>query len=135
MKLELMKGFHIKFIIPMTSFHYHSMRENHLKTAHEFQIFFVSTELANGQYCLFQKSLKWNSPERATKVKFFTACYSLQIGLKWIVLVVMLPLISLIALSVAQLVEAGKARDSALDAQDALIRIKSVENFVAQIQV
>ena len=56
MKLELMKGFHIKFIIPTTSFHYLNMRKNHLKTAHEFQIceniayrvFFVSTELANG---------------------------------------------------------------------------------------
>ena len=48
---------------------------------------------------------------------------------------VMLPLITLIALSVAQLTGAGKVRDSALDAQDALLYIKSVENFVAQIQV
>ena len=48
---------------------------------------------------------------------------------------VMLPLITLIALSVAQLTRAGKVRDNALDAQDALLHIKSVENFVAQIQV
>ena len=47
----------------------------------------------------------------------------------------MLPLITLIALSVAQLTGAGQVRDNALDAQDALIHIKSVENFVAQIQV
>ena len=46
----------------------------------------------------------------------------------------MLPLITLIALSVAQLTGAGKVRDNALDAQDALLHIKSVENFVAQIQ-
>ena len=68
-------------------------------------------------------------------MKFFTVRYLLQIGLKWIVLVVMQPLITLIALSVAQLRGAGKVRDSALDAQDALLYIKSVENFVAQIQV
>ena len=47
----------------------------------------------------------------------------------------MLPLITLIALSVVQLTGAGKVRDNALDAQDALLHIKSVENFVAQIQV
>ena len=47
----------------------------------------------------------------------------------------MLPLITLIALSVAQLAGAGQVRDSALDAQDALLHIKSVENFVVQIQV
>ena len=55
--------------------------------------------------------------------------------MKWVVLVVMLPLTALICLSIAQLVDAGKDRETALDAQDALIYIRSVENFVDQLQV